>query len=259
MATSTLTGRNPAPMMTNPQGELDQVAATHTTTSANRPRTVTTAQPLPPPQVSDPIHGSIDVGGVGVGTVGTGLGWHQPPPPQRSQGVQENSSERPGVRQPVHSREEDTPSPPRDGEIHSREGRDQRIPDALPFSALEQDHIRELTLTGQPERVPSGASDRAPSQSSAGGTEKVGSPCRTITPETIGTSTGAAGCRPEGSMDNRILLSSTDTLVPLPTGTVHLFKAEKIPARHRKLVLVHIQGETNINLYCSLLVVMMGW
>ena len=53
----------------------------------------TTAQPLPPPQVSDPIHGSIDVGGVGVSTVGTGLGWHQPPPPQRSQGVQENSSE----------------------------------------------------------------------------------------------------------------------------------------------------------------------
>ena len=128
MATSTLTGRNPAPMMTNPQGELDQVAATHTTTSASRPHTGTTAQPLPPPQVSDPIHGSIDVGGVGVDTVGPGLGWHQPPPSQRSQGVQENSSERPGVRQPVHSREEDTPSPPRDGEIHSREGHSQDTP-----------------------------------------------------------------------------------------------------------------------------------
>ena len=149
----------------------------------------------------------------------------------------------------IHSREghsQDTPSPTRDGETHLP-SRDPRIPDPLPFSAVEQDHIRELTLTGQPERVPSGASDMAPSQSSAGGTEKVGCQCRTITPETIRTSTGAAGCRPEGSMDNRILPSSTDTLVPLPTGTVHLLKAEKIPARHRKLVLVRIHGEENTN------------
>ena len=68
------------------------------TTSAISPRTATKAQPLPPAQVSDLIHGSIDVGGVGVASVGTGLGWpgwYQPPPPQRSQGVQGSSSVRP--------------------------------------------------------------------------------------------------------------------------------------------------------------------
>ena len=40
-----------------------------------------------------------------MASVGTGLGWpgwYQPPPPQRSQGVQGSSSERPGVRQPEH-------------------------------------------------------------------------------------------------------------------------------------------------------------
>ena len=43
----------------NPQGELDQVADTRTTTSASRPQTATAAQLLPPP------HGSIDDGEVG--------------------------------------------------------------------------------------------------------------------------------------------------------------------------------------------------
>ena len=53
-----------------------------------------------------------------------------------------------------------------------------------------------MTLTGQPERVPSGASDRAPSQSSAGGTEKVGSPCRTMPAEEVDP--GALLCQDPG-------------------------------------------------------------
>ena len=79
-----------------------------------------------------------------------------------------------------------------------------------------------MTLTRQPERVPSGASDMAPSQSSAGRTEKV-----SCNPEMR---------QPDPPYVNRHSSSLADWDSAL----------EKIPA-HRKLVLVRIPEEANTN------------